>query len=217
MCATYGLGGGPYPTDDDGDVIDPMNDPGSAALLSEWMEERGGTAKITGKNARNLNPIIRSDATGERSLKLAWWWLWLSNDGPFRYSAFNSRDDKLLGRSWKRPFQNRALLPATWYVEKGSNFHLPGNEVFGIAALTSTVTPEEDGELVTYSMVTREAVGEAAGTWNRMPLILPRDLHDEWLDPERPGDAELVARVQHASEEISRAMTTGTGDDATLF
>lgn len=56
-------------------------------------------------------------------------------------------------------------------------------------------------------MVTRDAVGEAADTWHRMPLILPREMHDEWLDLDRAGDDELVAHLQHASAETSRAAT----------
>ncbi|MFD5599165.1 SOS response-associated peptidase family protein [Leucobacter sp. NPDC058333] len=201
MCASYGLGGpGSLPLD-----MEPLSEPGNLTLLEEWMEQRGGGAKITGKNALNLNPIIRADGDGRR-LDLAWWWLWLDGSGPVKFSAFNSRDDKLL-RSWKRPFQHRAILPATWYVEKKGRFHLPHHEGFGIAALTSTVTRDDGTELVTYAMVTRDAVGEAAEYWPRMPLVLPRDMHDEWLDPERAGDAELVAEVQHGSDEISRALT----------
>ncbi len=207
MCASYGLGG-------DGKIIplpgglEPMSEQGSLSLLDEWMQQRGGGAKITGKNALNLNPIIRA-SEGGRELLLAWWWLWLDGSGPVKFSAFNSRDDRLL-RSWKRPFQHRALLPATWYIEKKGRFTLPGEEIFGIAAVTSTVTRDDGSELVSYSMVTRDAPAgsEAAEYWGRMPLVLPREMHDEWLDPERPGDAELVAEVQHASEEISRAMTT---------
>lgn len=59
-------------------------------------------------------------------------------------------------------------------------------------------------------MVTRDAPegSEAAEYWPRMPLVLPRDQHDEWLDPGRAGDETLVAEVQHASDEISRALTT---------
>lgn len=206
MCASYGLGGGPagnYPPD-----LAPMSEPASQALLSAWMEQRKGSAKITGRNALNLNPIIRATDDG-REMLLAWWWLWLDSSGPVKFSAFNSRDDRLL-RSWKRPFQHRALLPATWYVEKKGKFHLPDNDVFGIAALTNTVTRDDGSELVTYSMVTRDAPAgsEAADYWGRMPLVLPRDMHDEWLDPARPGDAELVAQVQHASEEISHELTT---------
>lgn len=207
MCASYGLGGNGQIIEL-ADGLEPMSEPGPRALIDEWMTQRGGGAKITGKNALNLNPIIRADSTGERDMLLAWWWIWLDGTGPVKFSAFNSRDDRLM-RSWKRPFQHRAILPATWYVEKKGRFHLEGDEMFGIAALTSTVTRDDGTELVTYSMVTRDAPtgSEAADYWNRMPLVLPRDLHDEWLSPERAGDAELVAEVQHASDEISRALT----------
>ncbi|MBK0417421.1 SOS response-associated peptidase family protein [Leucobacter sp. CSA1] len=219
MCASYGLGSGggtTLPND-----LPPLSEQASKTLLEEWMRSRSGSAKITGRRALNLNPIIRADAGGERSLELAWWWLWLDGSGPAKFSAFNSRDDKLL-RSWKRQFQHRALLPATWYVEKKGRFQLPGGEVFGIAAVTSTVTQEDGTELVTYSMVTRDAPedSEAAEYWPRMPLVLPRDQHDTWLDPERAGDETLVAEVQHASDEISRALTTGAplvSVDSTLF
>ncbi len=204
MCASYGLGGGP---DNDHSWIDPMDTKEGRATISRWMAERNGKAAITGRNARNLNPIIRADSSGNRSLDLAWWWIWRDGSGPVKYSAFNSRDDKLL-RSWAGPFQHRAILPATWYVEKGVRFSLPEDELFGIAALTSTVTSSLTGDtLVSYSMVTRDARGEAADTWDRMPLVLPRDMHDEWLDPERSGDAALVSEVQLASEQISEAMT----------
>ncbi|MEV8338823.1 SOS response-associated peptidase family protein [Leucobacter sp. NPDC077196] len=200
MCASYGLGGS-LPLD-----LEPLSETEHATLIDAWLEQRSGNAKITGKNARNLNPVITADATGARHVQLAWWWLWLDASGPVKFSAFNSRDDRLL-RSWKRPFQHRAILPANWYVEKQGRFHLPGDEAFGIAALTSTVTLEDGSELISYSMVTRDAVGEAAEVWPRMPLVLPREMHDEWLDPERAGDAALVAEAQHASDGISRALT----------
>lgn len=200
MCAGYGLDKlSKY-------GLEPMDERGSQPLLDEWMRERSGSAKITGKNALNLNPIIRADG-GVRSLDLAWWWLWLDASGPVKFSAFNSRDDKLM-RSWRKPFQHRALLPATWYIEKGKRFTLPDGGVFGIAAVTNTITMDDSTKLLTYSMVTRDAVGEAADTWPRMPLVLPVELHDEWLS-DRQGDADLVAEAQHASTEISEAMTVG--------
>lgn len=208
MCASYGLGGGPV----SGGArfgLDPMDTHEGRAIIDEWMREQSGKAAITGRKAVNLNPIIRADSGGVRSITPAWWWVWLDGSGPVTFSAFNSRDDKLL-RSWRKPFQTRALLPATWYVEKGVRFTLPGEEAFGIAAITSTVTNDATGEqLVTYSMVTRHAVGEAASVWHRMPLVLPREAHDEWLDPTRPGDADLVSGAQHASLHISTTLTAG--------
>lgn len=135
MCASYGLGGGtggrlPYD-------LEPMSEQGPQGLLDEWMRGHNGSAKITGKNARNLNPVIHT-FDGGRDLALGWWWLWVGN-APAKFSAFNARDDNLLGRAWKSPFQRRAILPATWYIEKKVRFHLPEDEVFGIAAITRTV------------------------------------------------------------------------------
>lgn len=216
MCASYGLGGGRI-TDEHVFGIDPMDTREGRAMIDRWMAERGGKAAITGARAKNLNPVIMADTSGTRVLQLGWWWLWLDGSGPVKFSAFNSRDDKLL-RSWRGPFQHRALLPATWYVEKGERFALPGDDTFGIAALTSTVTDNLTGERrVTYSMVTRNAVGEAADTWHRMPLVLPGDMHDEWLDPERAGTESLVGDVLHASDEISAAMRKTDSDSVTLF
>lgn len=205
MCASYGLGGG-RPGSRLPDDLEPLSEPASGRVLAAWMRESDGRAMITGRKARNLNPLIMANRGGVRRLELGWWWLWLDGAGPARFSAFNSRDDRLM-RTWRGPFQHRALLPAAWYVEKKTRFELPGGDTFAIAAVTSTVIDDSNGhQMLSYSMVTRAAVGEAAETWPRMPLVLPSDMHDEWLSPDRPGNAELVAKVQLASTEISGAL-----------
>lgn len=240
MCATYGLGGGlgggvPGATMPYG--LEPLDERDSQALLREWMQERDGQAKITGKNARNLNPVIRVGAEsgaesgggessgGDRELALGWWSIWLDGSGPVKFTSFNARDDKLM-RSWRKPFQQRALLPATWYIEGKKRWALPDGQLFAIAAITSTVVEEATGEpRLSYSMVTRSGVGEASSVISqrgdsRMPLVLPAEMHDDWLDPARPGDADLVAEVQIGSDEVSRALTTGESDHSqpsTLF
>ncbi|QAB17140.1 DUF159 family protein [Leucobacter muris] len=208
MCNSYGLGGYLHDGEEPRNPLRPLDQRESERAIAEWAQGRDGRAAITGSKARNLNPIIRAAEDGDRELVFGWWWLWLDGSGPVKFSAFNSRDDRLL-RSWKKPFQRRALLPASWYVEKKGRFALPDGEQFGIAAVTSTVTTD-DGELTTYSMVTRDAPtgSEAAEYWPRMPLVLPRDEHGDWLDPEQPGDAALVAKVQRASEGISHELTT---------
>ncbi len=179
--------------------------------LTAWSAAHRGRARITGRLARNLNPVIHAPG-GERELSLGWWWLHVAGR-PAEYSAFNSRDDKLL-RSWREPFQRRALLPADWYLEQKRLFGLPDQGPFAIAAITAPVAPDEDGTLVSYSMVTRDAVGAPRRTHPRMPLILPADMHEEWLDPRRVGDAGLVARALAASEELSHAVLPLDGDAA---
>lgn len=209
MCASYGLGGGTSLPPG----LGPMSEPGDLVLLNEWVEQFGGHAKITGSRAKNLNPVIH-ELDGTRTVELGWWSIWRDGSGPAGRWAFNSRDDSLI-RYWRAPFQRRALLPASWYDEGRKSWSLPDGSAFAIAAITSTVVEDATGEeRVTYSMVTRSGVGEAASVVSsrgdsRMPLVLPATMYDEWLDPARPGDADLVDQVQLASDEISRAMTAG--------
>lgn len=198
MCASYGL----EPVFD----LSPMDERENRLLLEQWIERRGGNAKITGKKALNLNPLITADESGHRALNLAWWWIHVGNE-PAKFSAFNARDDKLLqSRVWKGPFrEHRALAPATWYVEKGRRFALPGGEAFGIASITTTAY-RGDEKMLTYALVTRDAVAAAATVHPRMPLVLPTELHDDWLDPTLAGDGDLLAEALAASEAMSREL-----------
>ncbi|UQV53748.1 SOS response-associated peptidase family protein [Corynebacterium pseudodiphtheriticum] len=208
MCATYGL----EPTMELPNY-EPLFQPESQQLLEQWMDQRSGTAKITGRKARNLNPLITAKANtdsndtapeGKRQLDLAWWWLHLGNE-PAQFSAFNARDDKLLhSRVWKKPFaQHRGLAPAHWYIEKGQRFELPNTQGYAIATITAP-SHHPDGDLLSYALVTRYAVAEAATVHPRMPLLLPEELHDDWLDPQLEGDEELLAEALAASESLSR-------------
>lgn len=190
--------------------IPPLHEPEQAERLRDWMRQQGGRARITGRNARNLNPLI---FVGERSLDLrfAWWWLHLGGS-PAKFSAFNSRSDALTTK-WRTAFQRRAIAPAAWFDEKGKRFAFDG-QAFGMAAITTAAVQREGEVLDTYSIVTREAVGPVASVHHRMPLLVPRELHDAWLDPEREGDAELIGTVVAASEELSRALNVVPGDEA---
>ena len=205
MCASYGLGGGPHDLELTFD-LPPMHEPENQATIARWARENRGNARITGRKARNLNPLIQVPS-GAREVVLGWWWLF-QGSSPAPFSAFNSRDDALL-RSWRVPFQRRAILPANWFVEKGATFALPNDELFGMAAITTQVAPpagEPGVGFVSYSLVTRDAVGAVTQVNSRMPLVLPRSLHDEWLAPDRPGDALLISRAREASEELSMGL-----------
>lgn len=205
MCSSYGLGGPEIPLPDDVVIMD---DKAVDAEVRAWASRGSGRAKITGPTALNFNPIIRGV---DREVELAWWWLWRGG-AKIKYSAFNSRDDALV-KSWRPQFQRRALLPASWYDEGGKTWTLPGAEPFMIAAITGPRGIEDGGPALSYSMVTRLGIGEAStviakhSKQPRMPLIIPPEIYDEWLDPEVPGDAELVSRAQLASEELSLAVS----------
>jgi len=230
MCASYGIDFGIYGRGVRPDLA-PLSTPSGRVRFEQWGAETDGKANTTRRSRHgvNLNPIILQ-RDGTRVLEFAWWWFHVAGQ-PAPYTAFNSRDDTLLEK-WRSGLRQRALLPATWYSEGGKRWVLPGGELFGIAAITAPrslggaldgvdgLRGEADREGISYSMVTRAGVGEAAGVLSsrgesRMPLVLPREMHDAWLDPERAGDAALVAQAVRASEEISRELTTA--GQLTLF
>lgn len=216
MCAHYGVdgfegvasrraGGSSVRFVSTGASVATADEPRDDALMLAWARNQQGHARITGTRARNLNPLIH-EGRGARRADLAWWGLHVGGV-PALFSAFNSRDDKLL-RVWREPFQRRALLPATWYTEKGRDFGLLDGDLFTIAAIVTPVLQDDGDQFLSYSMVTREARGEAAETHERMPLIVPHAMRDEWLAPTRVGDEALVRDVLRASDEVSRAMRT---------
>ncbi|WP_025132624.1 SOS response-associated peptidase family protein [Leucobacter sp. PH1c] len=199
MCASYGLGGGPHDLQLTFD-LPPMHEPESRARIAAWAREQRFTARITGRIARNLNPLIH-EGFGDRRVDLGWWWLHVDG-APARFSAFNARSDALATK-WRGPLQRRAILPAHWYIERGRTFALPEDQLFGIAAIVTPVPQPAAPPLLSYALVTRAAIGPAAETHPRMPLILARETHDAWLDPGRRADAAFVADVVAASDAIA--------------
>lgn len=177
-----------------------MHEPENRALLAAWASEHHGKAAITGRHAQNLNPLIH-EGYGARTIELGWWWLYLGSK-PAPFSAFNARDDNLV-RKWRQPLQRRAILPAHWYVEKGRTFAMPDDELFGIAAIVTPVPREGGPAMMSYSMVTRASLARAADVHPRMPLLLPREAHDAWLDPARPGDQALVTDMVQQSDPFA--------------
>jgi putative SOS response-associated peptidase YedK len=217
MCASYGLQVEAADIHYGFSVID---DKVQTAALAGWLEEfRDEPAKPTGVHRRNLNPIVRervsvhenADEERRRSVDLAWWKLWVRGE-PAKFPAINARVEGLVGSgAWSAPLKSRrGLVPATEYYEKGHRFRLPTEPagLFGFAGLWSvakTPNPEtgEEEWMVSYAIVTQPASPHIAAIHDRMPLIVPRDLYDEWLDPTRTGDQELLDEVVAASRPLS--------------
>jgi putative SOS response-associated peptidase YedK len=201
MCASYGLQVEAADIHYGFAVID---DKVQTAALAGWLEEfRDEPVKPTGVHRRNLNPIVRErEKNGEhlRTVDLAWWKLWVRGE-PAKFPAINARVEGLVGSgAWSGPLKSRrGLVPATEYYEKGHRFALPDEPkgLFAFAGLwnvTKAPDPETGDEqwMVSYAIVTQPAAPHIASIHDRMPLILPRELYDEWLDPTRLGDQDLL-------------------------
>lgn len=209
MCASYGLQVKPEDIHSEFSIID---DATSTAALAGWLEEfRDEPAKPTGVHRRNLNPLVRErekDGEHRRSVDLAWWKLWVRGE-PAKFPAINARVEGLVGSgAWSAPLKSRrGLVPATEYYEKGHRFSLPDapHGLFAFAGLWN-VAKTDDGWMVSYAIVTQPASPHIAPIHDRMPLILAPELYDEWLDPTRTGDQELLDEVVASSRPLGERL-----------
>ena len=135
-----------------------------------------------------------------------------------KYPTFNARSETV---TEKNSFKNavvrsRAILPADGYYE----WH-----TVGTTKTPHYITDPVDGELafaglyswwrapvaegaepgpwvLTATMLTRAAHGPAASIHDRAPVMLPREVWDEWLDPTSEGDQSLVDMIVAESETV---------------
>lgn len=210
MCASYGLD--PRFTDAellaeaDADVLDG---------LRQWAQHNEGeTLRPTGKNLRNLNPVV-IDADGETTLEPAWWGF-LVNGEPAKFPSINTRSERLQERPGS--LKTRALVPATgWFEMKKPErvwheFGIGAGTLFGMAAVTQRGRTA-DGEWFTcYSIVMRPAPPHLADIHDRMPALIPTSFAHEWLTAQ--GDRELIDEALLAAAGLDeRVVAAARADD----
>lgn len=116
-----------------------------------------------------------------------------SHDANIADKLTNARVETLKA---KQPFcdilDNRCLIPADgFYIWKDGDdttrpfrATLPQNETFSIIGLYHE-WGEDDDEFAsivkTYTMITCDAAGKTADFEDRLPIIIPRDLENDWL------------------------------------
>lgn len=217
MCASYGLD----PRFTDAELLAEADDAVLEGLRS-WAEQNAGeTLRPTGKNLRNLNPLVTAH-DGTAVLEPAWWG-YLVDGQPARFPSINTRSERLQDRPGG--MGSRALVPSTgWYeMQKPDRvwheFGLGPGVLFGMAAVTQRGrTP--DGEGVTcYSIVMRPAPPHLAGIHDRMPVLIPTSFAEDWLtgDTARELIDQALLAAADLDERVSAAPRTDDKGAQTLF
>lgn len=210
MCASYGLD----PRFTDTELMAEADDD-LIAGLREWAEKNAGeTLRPTGKNLRNLSPLV-VDVEGETALQPAWWG-YLVGGEPAKFPSINTRSERLQERPGA--LKSRALVPATgWYEMKKPErvwheFAIDTGALFGMAAVTQRGRTA-DGEWFTcYSIVMRPAPPHLAAIHDRMPVLIPTAFARDWLSAQ--GDRELIDEALLAAASLDeRVIATARTDD----
>ncbi|WP_404438141.1 SOS response-associated peptidase [Microbacterium aerolatum] len=203
MCASYGLD----PRFTDAELLAEA-DAEILAGLREWAQQNDGeTLRPTGKNLRNLNPLIVS-GDGEAALEAAWWG-YLVDGQPAKFPSINTRSERLQQRPGG--LRTRAIVPTTGWFEMRKpervwhEFTLGKGVLFGMAAVAQRGrTP--DGEWVTcYSIVMRPAPEHLAELHDRMPVLIPTAFAHDWLNAE--ADREIIDEALLAAASLDERVT----------
>jgi putative SOS response-associated peptidase YedK len=150
----------------------------------------------------------------QRSLATASWGLiapWMSDIASARASqshAINARSESIHEKpTFRDAFRRtRCIVPVNGYYEWATAlgkyppkqpFYISPNpqiqsRAFSVAGIWSQWTTPTGETITSASIITREAVGELATIHSRMPVMLPEDRWDSWLDPTmRDSEAAL--------------------------
>jgi putative SOS response-associated peptidase YedK len=171
--------------------------------------------------------VVESAKTGEvvRRLESARWSLVPSfaSEVSGTFSTFNARSETVAEKPTfaSSVARHRALVPVTgyyeWHTENGvkTPYFICADDglPLALAALYSwwrnpAVAPTDPARwLLSATILTTDAQGPLAAIHDRVPVVLPEECWDEWLDPHTVGDQALVDAVVAASRELSNELS----------
>lgn len=177
-------------------------------------------------------PIVRESKEGERRIEPARFGYiphW-AKDVRVGVRMLNARSESAADKpAFRRAFRkHRCLVVADGFYEwrrQGKKkipfrFHLPDGGPFGFAGLWSIWDSPEGETVVSFSILTRPAMGAVAKIHERMPIVLPRDAYGEWLSREREDPSALLEAHRGGalvSNEVSPRVNHVKNDDAGLL
>ena len=175
------------------------------AIQLELWKERFGVepADFDLRPRYNVAPtqqisVIRNDGE-QNNLAMMRWGLvpFWAKEIDTKFTMINARDDKILEtRSYVGAFKaRRCLIPATGFYEwkKGPGkskqpmfIRLKPDEPFAFAGIWERWQNKSDPDaenLLSCSIITTRPNSLMEPIHDRMPMILPGELYEEWLDP----------------------------------
>lgn len=208
------------------------------AATAEQLQQEFNLAELPTIVSRfNIAPsqpmaVITNDVPD--ALTLVKWGLvphW-SKDPGIGNKMINARSETAAEKpSFRASFKyRRCLIPATGFYEwkKTDDGKVPqyiyveDEPVFSFAGLWSVWTDPDGGELWTATILTTDANDKMKPLHHRMPVILPRESRELWLDKEAEPAALQSLMKPYADEAVayypvSKAVNKPVNDNPTLI
>lgn len=183
---------------------------------------------------------IRLDHEGRRRLVALRWGLIPSwSKGPdHRYQMINARAETVATKPAYRNAlrQRRCLIPSEgfyeWRAEDGAKqpylIRRTDRAPFAMAGLWEhwqgpEATEGQTAAIESCTIIVTNANAAIRPLHERMPVILPADDHERWLDPDNGDTTTLLGLLQHTPargwrlEPVSRRVNSPRNDDPTLI
>ena len=188
-------------------------------------------------NVAPTDPVLAlTERSAGRELMVARWGLvphW-AKDAKAAAKMINARAETLAEKAAYRPLlaKNRCLVLADGFYEwrldpdgrkRPVRYTLDDGSPFGFAGLwTSRRDPDTGESTRSCTIITTSANDVVAPVHDRMPVILPRGVEDEWLDRDVPVEAALELLRPYPAEHMHAAdasllVNSVKNDDLRLF
>ncbi|HJQ45973.1 MAG TPA: SOS response-associated peptidase [Amycolatopsis sp.] len=166
---------------------------------------------VVQRHPRDAEGTVLEDEPAVRSLRLMRWGLvpFWAKDPSVGNRMINTRAETATEKpAFKRALaKRRCLVPADgWYEwrrdgKKKEPFFMTGPDL-AFAGIWESWRAKTDGKkdsedptadpLITFSIITTDAIGQLTDVHDRMPLLMTRDTWANWLDPDRSDVADLL-------------------------
>jgi putative SOS response-associated peptidase YedK len=156
-----------------------------------------------------------------------------AKDQKTAYKMINARVETLAQKPAFRSLvaANRCLVPASGYYEwKGDGrdktpyyIHPNAHAYVAFAGLYDVWAKPDGEELYTFTIITKDADEFMAHLHDRMPVILERELEDDWLDTEITNAREVMAILETSASvtldayPVSRMVNKPSNDSHALI
>jgi putative SOS response-associated peptidase YedK len=156
-----------------------------------------------------------------------------AKDAKTAYKMINARVETLTQRPAFRGLlsHNRCLVPTCGYYEWKAEgrektpyyIHSQSEPIFAFAGLYDVWMNPAGEDLYTFTIITTEADPFMARLHNRMPIVLERDVEDDWLDTEITSGSDVLGILERSASvtldayPVSRMVNKPSIDSHTLI
>ncbi|SFK49226.1 Putative SOS response-associated peptidase YedK [Amycolatopsis sacchari] len=202
MCGRYAATKNPADLVKEFDAVDETD--GRAREADYNIAPTKNVVTVVQRHPRDADGHVLEEEPAVRSLRVMRWGLvpFWAKDPSVGNRMINTRAETATEKPAFRKAlaKRRCLVPADgWYEwrktgKKKEPFFMTGEDLAFAGIWESWRDPKDDNAdpLITFSIITTDAIGRLTDIHDRMPLLMPKDRWATWLDPDRDDVGELL-------------------------